>query len=449
VDRAVTFRLCDKNTNGVPDGTGENKFTIMDKWRKIMRVLKCVIAVLVLLSGAAIAQPASPTKDDVLSAINGSAKYAATVLLDKNGKSRCDYSIIDGKWFDYEPAWHTGQIINGLVEAYKVTHNAQYLRAAKKAGDWWVGLAIRDNSKLAGMVRAVHGDGIEYIVCATTTDGTPGLFNLYRLTKEKKYAEVPTQAGEWMLKNFYIPEEGMFYDMADPVTGEVRKTGTGFGPPGRKNTTLNDVARVNNEGSLYKDMFEYTGNARYKEVFVKLCESLVAKQGPEGLWMQFAPNNAEKGTFHPRFNLWYAESLIEGFELTGNKSYLEAARKTLKFYTKYQRKDGVFYYENYLDGHANENSVTGSTVAMAGLLWIRMQRLGAGDDFTDNIERSARWLVGNRFAANHPDKNLAGATVNLRTRTKNGKLYITQRDLGTSFNLRFLTAYYAYRFGAK
>jgi hypothetical protein len=428
----------------------EKEFYInLSWWRKTMRAVNYSIMLLIVLTGAAIAQPAVPVKEEVLRAINGNAQYAASVLLDENGKSRCDYSVMDGKWFDYEPAWHTGQIINGLVESYKVTHDELYLRAAKKAGDWWVGLEIKDNPKFAGMVRAVHGDGINFIVCATVTDGTPGLFNLYRVTKEKKYAEVPTSAGEWMVKNLYLPEEGMFYDMVDPVTAEVRKTGTGFGPPGKKNTTLNDVARVNNEGSIYKDMFEYTGNEKYKDVFIKLCESLVAKQGPEGLWMQFAPNDAVKGTFHPRFNLWYAESLLEGFALTGNKVYLDAAKKTLKFYTKFQRKDGVIYYENYLDGKANENSVTGSTVAMAGLLWIRLQRLGVGDEFKGNIERSASWLIANRFAEDHPDRNLAGATVNLRTRNKGGKLYITQRDLGTAFAMRFLTAYYDYRFGGK
>jgi rhamnogalacturonyl hydrolase YesR len=251
-----------------------------------------------------------------------------------------------------------------------------------------------------------------------------------------------------MLQNFYIPKEGMMYDLADPKTGEVIKENSPFWPDKSKQT-LNDVARVNNEGSLYKDIYEYTKDEKYKEVFINLCESLVAKQGPEGLWMQFTPNNAAKGSFHPRFNLWNAESLIEGFVLTGTKVYLDAAKKTLSFYTKYQKKDGTIFYENYLDGRSNENSVTGSTVAMAGLLWMRLQGLGVGDEFKQNIERSARWIVANRFASDHPDKNLAGATMNIRTRTKNGKLYLTQRDLGTSFSLRFLAAYYTDRFGGK
>ena len=41
------------------------------------------------------------------------------------------------------------------------------------------------------MVRAIHGDGVDKIVFATVSDGSPGLFNLYRLTGDKKYAEVP------------------------------------------------------------------------------------------------------------------------------------------------------------------------------------------------------------------------------------------------------------------
>jgi uncharacterized protein YyaL (SSP411 family) len=402
----------------------------------------------ILFATGLVAQDKYPPKEEILQAIRECARYGAEVLLDENGKSRCDYSIMDGKWHDYEPAWHTGQLINGLVEAYKVTRDEKWLTAAKKAGDWWVSLEIKDHPKLKGMVRAIHGDGIDFIVCATVTDGTPGLFNLYRVTKEKKYADVPTGAGEWMLQNFYLPKEGMMYDMADPKTGEVMKENSPFWPE-KKKQALNDVARVNNEGSIYKDMYEYTGNEKYKEAFLNLCRSLVEKQGPEGLWMQFTPNDASKGTFHPRFNMWNAESLIEGFVLTGDKSFLQAALKTLKFYTKYQKKDGTIYYENNLDGSSNQNSVSGSTVAMAGLLWIRLQQLGVGDEFKENIDRTARWIVANRFASDHPDKNLAGATMNIRTRSKGGKLYLTQRDLGTSFSLRFLAAYYNYRYGAQ
>ena len=215
-----------------------------------MRSLSFLMAFTLVAGNSIAAQNMYPAKEEIVQALRDHADYASTVLLDENGKSRCDYSLLEGKWYDYEPAWHTGQIIYGLVEAYKLTKDEKYLAAAKKAGDWWISLEINDHSKLDGMLRAIHGDGLDYIVCATVTDGTPGLFDLYRLTKDKKYAEAPTHAGEWMMKNFYLPKEGLMYDLADPVSGEVMKENSPFWPD-KKKQALNDVARPNNEGFLY------------------------------------------------------------------------------------------------------------------------------------------------------------------------------------------------------
>jgi len=381
-------------------------------------------------------------KEKILNAITVGANYASQVLLDENGKSRCDYNVTEGRWYDYEPPWHTGQIIYALVECYKITKNDTYLEAAKKAGDWWTNLEITDHPKLKGMLRAVHGDHAgEIIVFATVSDGTAGLFRLYQLTGEKKYADVPTRAGEWMLQNMWVPEEGVFYDNVDPNSGEVLKENSPFWPHKEKQE-LYDVARPNNEGSLFKDMYEYTGNVKYKEIFINLCESLVEKQGSEGLWMDFMPNHKEEGSFHPRFNLWYAESLLDGYALTGDKRYLEAAYKTALIYAKVQQSDGTIYYKNYLNGRANRNSICGSAVAFAGIVWLRLLQQGYRDEFKENIQKSLNWILVNRFSENHPDKNLAGATINIRTRRKEDKIWITNRDIGTSFALRFLSVYF-------
>jgi uncharacterized protein YyaL (SSP411 family) len=387
------------------------------------------------------------TKEQVLQALEETANYAANTLLDETGKSRCDYNIIEGKWYEYEPPWHTGQVISGLVDAYKVTKNEKYLTRAKEAGDWWCSLLITDHPKLKGMLNAAHGDVAgETIVFATISDGTPGLFKLYDATRDKKYAEVPTSAGEWMMNNMYIPEYKLFYDAVDPVTGDVYKSDSPFVDKEDKSALYN-VARPNNEGSLFKDMYEFSGDERYKEMFIELCESLLMYQGTEGLWMDFGPNHKAEGTFHPRFNLWYAESLLEGYDLTGDKRYLEAAQKTLSLYAKYQKKSGTIYYKNYLDGSSNQNSICGSAVSFAGILWIRLIGYGVGDEFKENVERSADWVIKNRFGQDHPDPNLRGAVLNSRTRRKHGKIWMTQRDVGTSFGMRFLATYYDYKFG--
>lgn len=394
------------------------------------------------INQASFAQYDSLSKE-IVSVLTECADYSADILLDEEGKSRCDYNLIEGKWYAYEPPWHTGQVINGLVETYKITKNEKYLYHAKRAGDWWCGLLITDHPKLKGMINAVHGDGVEDIVFATVTDGTPGLFNLYKVTGIKKYAEVPTGAGQWMLENMFLPEEGVFYDAIDAKTGEVKKENSPFWPD-KKEQKLFDVSRPNNEGSLFKDMYEFTKDERYKKVFIELCESLIEKQDKYGLWMDFMPNHKEEGTYHPRFNLWYAESLLEGYDLTGDKRYLDAAKKTLITYQKAQRKEGTIFYKNYLDGSYNENSITGSAVAFAGILWIRLAKYGVGDEFKSNIKKSFDWIVKNRFSVDHPDENLRGAVINLRTRRKHGKIWMTQRDVGTSFALRFLAEYYNY-----
>ncbi|MCF6357981.1 MAG: glycoside hydrolase family 76 protein, partial [Draconibacterium sp.] len=287
----------------------------------------------------------------------------------------------------------------------------------------------------------------ETIVFATVSDGTAGIFKLTEATKNKKYAEVATRAGDWMLKNMYIEKEGLFYDNVDPKTGEVMTENSPFWPDKEK-ITLYDVSRPNNEGSLFLDMYKFTGDKTYKKTFINLCESLVRFQGEEGLWMGFMPNHIQDGSYHPRFNLWYAESLIDGYELTKDKRYLNAAVKCARVFADAQEKSGTIYYKNYINGKApNMNSICGSAASFAAILWIRLVEHGVGNEFLENIERSAQWVYRNRFAEDHPDPNLRGAFLNTRVRNKKGKKWIVNRDVGTSFGLRFMTKYYDFHFG--
>lgn len=386
-------------------------------------------------------------KQDILTAIKDGAAYASNAVLDNEGKSKCDYNWLEGKWYAYEVPWHTGQIIFALVDAYKITGDKKILESAKHAGDWWVSLEIKDHPKLKGMLKAIHGDGIENIVFATITDGTNGLFNLWRVTGNDKYAAVPTRAGDWMMKNMYIPEYRIFYDNVDPVSGEVMKEKSPFWPD-KKEQKLFDVARPNNEGYIFKDMYEYTKDEKYKKMFIEICESLVEKQGPEGVWMDFMPNDKTEGSYHPRFPLWYAESLIEGYKLTGNKNYLEAAKKTAEVFAKAQSKDGTIFYTNYIDGRKNQNSVCGSATSFAGIIWIELIKAGVGEEFKKNVERSLNFVLKNRYPSDHPDKNLAGGFFETRMRSKSGQIWFTARqDIATSFGLRFLADYYQYKFG--
>ena len=139
------------------------------------------------------------------------------------------------------------------------------------------------------------------------------------------------------------------------------------------------------------------GKEEFKDAFINLCNSLVDKQGPEGLWMEFTPKDKE---------------------------------------------DGTIYYKNYIDGKPEDRgSICGSAVSFSGIIRLRLLELGEGEEFRKNVHRSARWVVNNRFAMNHPDMNLAGAFLNSRTRVKNGTARTVNRDVGTAFGIRFLVEY--------
>ena len=177
-------------------------------------------------------------------------------------------------------------------------------------------------------------------------------------------------------------------------------------------------------------------------MFINLCESLVRRQGQEGLWMDFEPNNPKTGQIHPRFNLWYAESLIKGYELTKDKRYLETAVKTAEFYKNLQDKKGTFYYKTYLNGSVDKSSMTGSAVSFAGILWLQLKELGYSQ-FDESIEKSLEWVLTNRFPENHQDPNLRGGFLETRTRFVKGSYKIMVRDIATSFGLRFLANYHS------
>lgn len=404
-----------------------------------------LVSIIILLFFPSVLKAQHATKlREIEKAINSGSKYIRDVLLDEKGKSRCEYSIIDGIWVDYEPAWHTGQLIYALSRAHDITNNPANLEAAKKAASWWCSLQIKDHPKLNGMLKAIHMAGVDYIVFATVSDGTAGLFYLHKKTGFEKYAIVPTEAGNWMYHNMYLPEEGLCYDMVDTLSGEVQKNWSAFWPDKEKQV-LYDVARPNNEGSLFLDMYNYNGEQIYKDAFLNLSNSLVEKQWDNGLWMDFTPNDKLDHYLHPRFNLWYAESLLNAFELTGEEKYVLAALKTARTYQKIQSKDGTFFYKNYTNGRPpDKSSVSGSTVAFAGIIYLRLLEAGFGSEFEKDIELCKDWLLKNRFAENHPDPNLRGATIETKVRVKKGRAIALNRDVGTSFAIRFLADYYDY-----
>ncbi len=379
--------------------------------------------------------------------LNRAIQHAGKVCLDAEGKARGDYEIISGRWSAYEPAWHTGQLIQGLLEAYQVTQNQDALNYAVQGGDWWADLQFPTGHSLEGYMNAIHGASVGNLINTTTiTDGTPGLFDLSELTGDPKYAEVASSAGKWILDHLYLPEHRLSYNIVDPETGEIWKDKSPHAQHQGHEITIKQVARPNAEGYLWKDMFEFTGEERYKNAFLEICDGLVASQSENGFWMDFEPNDPKTGKIHARFNTWNAEALIEAYTLTQNQKYLDAALKTGHGLASIQQENGVIFYLSYTDGSVDDRSPCGSGTSFAGILWLRLLELGDAN-FKGNIQKALDFTLNNQFSSKHADENLARGYYEIRQKAKgNGKMKLIYRDIATAFGMRFLSDIYQYEF---
>lgn len=92
------------------------------------------------------------TEYQISDAIVSGATYVSNVVLDEKGGSRCDYHLMSGEWVAYEPAWHSGQAIYALVEAYKATNHSWMKKTAIRSAVWWLGLRMTKPSNMTGMI---------------------------------------------------------------------------------------------------------------------------------------------------------------------------------------------------------------------------------------------------------------------------------------------------------
>ncbi|TPN81203.1 beta-L-arabinofuranosidase domain-containing protein [Aquimarina algicola] len=382
-------------------------------------------------------------KDKIIASLNSAINHTTKAMLNQKGMARGNYHMISGQWQEYEAAWHTGQAIQGLLEAYKVTDNKMALDHAIKAGNWWISLQFPKGHALEGYLFAKHGNTLGDLINTTTiTDGTPGLFDLSDVTGDKKYADVATSAGAWILDNLYIPKERLSYNIVDGETAKIWKNQSPHAQHQGLPFTIKHVARPNVEGYLWKDIYTHTGKKRYKYAFLEVCDKLIDDQSDNGWWMDYEPNDPTTGKVHGRFNTWNAEALLEAYRLTKQQKYLEAAVKTAKALAKVQGKSGVIWYSSYLDGNHDKRSPCGSAVSFAGILWLQLYELGI-TDFEKNIRLAINFTLKNQFSKDHKDPNLAGAYYEIRQRAKkDGTLELYYRDIATSFGMRFLSNVY-------
>lgn len=341
-----------------------------------------------------------PSRDAVHAAVAAGADAAVASLrpaTEGGGLvAKCDYHLTQGIWYDYERLWHTAVTINALVAARDVlgSNRSDLVAVAVRAGQWWTEQQIHHPTSLAGLMNSTDvlptAVGCITDACNGTqdlgdvSDSAYGIYALSAATSDRAYSDAASDSALWQLHHMAVgpAHPGLYWNL-------LNKTST---PPGPI-TTVPQPFRTQIEGSLFLQgaytnnshhnlisrhishrllviaAYKHTKDEQLKEGFLQQAEATVRNQDQHGLWMlwyefrisfkmmNFAliamnfvsrtPNDNVTGTIHPRFNLWYAHSLLDAFEFTGNVSYLEAATKTAVFYsTSVQRRDGTIYYDS-------------------------------------------------------------------------------------------------------
>jgi hypothetical protein len=406
-----------------------------------------------------------PSRGAVLTAIQEGAAAAAASLqpaseIEGGGLvAKCDYHLLRGEWYDYERLWHTGQTIRALVSASEVLKKSSLTATAMEAGRWWKNQRIQTPLALAGLMNST--DLLpSFVGCITdacngtqdlgdVSDSAYGIFALTASTGDSSFADAASASALWQLQHMGVAgRPGLYWNILNKSAE----------PP----SPLKDISqpfRTQIEGSLFLQAFKHTGDPRLHDGFIAQAEATVAYQDEHGLWMLWTPNDNSTGYLHLRYNLWYAHSLVDAYELTQNETYLTAAARTALFYVStVQRSDGTMYYETNVDGSVIENDICGSAVGFLLHLVLRLLQTRAIAAHQPPatlaalrlaVTRSVAWLLSNQYPPDNADPSLAGAFLELDFRHKATYLgphsrAVIHRDLGTSFALPALGAYDAF-----
>lgn len=197
--------------------------------------------------------------------------------------------------------FNTGQVIFGMVRAFKETKEDKYLKAAVKATDWLVKIQNKNGC----------WNKFDYLgkIHTYNTRTAWSLLKLHEITKKRAYLKTSTKNIEWALKqqldNGWFKNNG-FYENQEPLTHTIAYTVQGILEAGI-----------------------YLSNERYIKLAKKSADALLALQREDG---------SLAGSFNKKWKSSVSWSCLTGnsqtsiiwlrlYQLTKNKKYIIAAKK--------------------------------------------------------------------------------------------------------------------------
>ncbi len=312
------------------------------------------------------------------------------------------------------------------------------LREDVKQPDWIAKIAIlQTDDRIIGLFEKVEGGFFRYAtqrdwsvphyekMLEDQADIIKAYIHAFKVTKDPFYKDVAKRSIEYVLKNLYDEKGGRFYGSQDAdeiyyhFTLKERK---------KVNAPRIDKTSYTHTNANMAMTFLYAGEVlkddNYKNIAVKTLDFFINNMLTENGVLSFYDTQKKKGGLDGQLedNAWFAMALLEGYNATKEKRFLEKAGAVIAFSIKnlYNEKDGgfierrstskEFYREAELISHRKpvvSNGVMNYTLISAYELtknkdYLEKAREGMGLFFEDvgfesiPLPKVARYLLKNR-----------------------------------------------------
>lgn len=327
--------------------------------------------------------------------LNG-AETNSRQLMHKHWKGalRGDYRTAERKWDFSSPMWHTGQAIKALVMASRVMEDEQYLAAARFSADFLGAERNADRrSKNFGLLYAYEYKG-DQVNTSALLQSLDGLFVLAEATGDRKYSDWALDAAFWVSRNAYLGE-GLFRDAFDVQTGQF------VAAPWQSDK----LGRPLTEDAILLKSYKQTKNVLCRKLFFGAADRLLKDEEAPGNWSHFPPA-ARSRYGNPRQSFWWGYPMIAAFQESGERRYLECARRVGDWYLHLTRDDA-----DPFQGSLRESAgLDTSGMACAAILWLELYQETKDERWMSGVRRAMRYCLGMQFREVQ-DPNLKGALL--------------------------------------
>ena len=345
-----------------------------------------------------------------------------------NGALRGEYSLAEKQWDTFCPVWHTGQGIKALCLAAQALGERKYLDYAVECAGFLLANQLHGGGD-DGLLLAFEDDP-QMVNTSAILESLDGLFMLADMLGEARYEKAALDAAAWIARKAWLPDEGRFQDTYDIRSRTFKVL-----------ADLPNASRPLLDDCIFYRCYLRCGNTAYRDIALATAETLLRDEGPEGNWIKYHPCVKATGSIHPRHAFWWGRPMAELFGYTGDERYKEIFFRAVRWYENALRHDGGLFRGTYPDFNTDSFGHAASGSACAALCFMERAKFGESDHFISLAGKCINFCMRMQLTAPE-DTSLTGVIIEkVMPPDGSGRNPYYIRDLGTVFFIQAAAAY--------